>query len=55
MSLIMCTEKWRTFENYFESSGLGPLRFGQKSPFRVQKEISLYLCKFNPKFLVLTS
>ena len=27
-------------------SGLGPRRFGQKPPFRVQKEISLYLCKY---------
>ena len=26
-----------------------------KTPFRVQKEISLYLCKYKPKFLVLTS
>ena len=24
-------------------------------PFRVQKEISLYLCKYKSKFLVLTS
>ena len=43
------------FHNYFESSGLGPRRFGQKPPFRVQKEISLDLCKYRSKFLVLTS
>ena len=46
---------WSTFDNYFESSGLEPLRFGQKPPFRVQGEISLYLCKYKPKLLVLTS
>ena len=39
-----CVQKnWRTFVNYFESSGLGPRRFGQNPPFRVQKEISLSL------------
>ena len=45
---------WRTFEEYFVSSGLGPPRFGENPPFRVQKEISLYLCKYKPKFLVLS-
>ena len=49
-------KNWRTFDKDFESSGLGPPGFGQKPPFRVQKEISLYLniSKYKPKFLVLT-
>ena len=33
----------------------GPRKFGQKPPLRVQKEISLYLCKYKSKLLVLTS
>ena len=52
----LLTKNWRTFDNHFESSDLGPLKFGQKTPFRVQKELSLYLCKYTKsKFLVLNS
>ena len=57
MNTIVLNNAYRKIRelNYFESSGLRPPRLGQKPPFRVQKERSLYLCKYNPKFLVLTS
>ena len=49
-------KNWRTFDNYFESSGHEPPKFGKKPRLGSKKRyLSISVNKYKLKFLVLTS